>query len=81
MKKLHLYIFLKKYKINSRDDPGSSVWASILFWAGCPGLFWNIPMFRVVAFLLFHYRPAGPGCMGSAVKHSAQERRLRQLLF
>jgi hypothetical protein len=38
-------------------------------------------MVRVVAFLLFHYRPAGPGRMGSAVKRSAQERRLRQLLF
>jgi hypothetical protein len=43
--------------------------------------FWNIPMVRVVGFLLFHYRSAGPGRMGSVVKRSAQERQLRQLLL
>ncbi len=34
-----IYIYIYKYKIHSRDDPGSSVWASNFFWAGCPGLF------------------------------------------
>ncbi len=76
---MYIFIYTSTKYVKIRifiDYPGSSVWASILFWAGCPGLFWwNIPMIPGSGVFAIALQA------GRTVKRSARERWLRQLLF